>query len=91
MLLLEIIKNHAFQKVMFLLTQETFIEAELNERKLIMGQASLGFHSSHRCDICQAQDGLLIHYNSCGHEVHPSCGQDVKACVICIASPASIL
>ena len=50
-----------------------------------MGEVLEGFRSNSFCDYCKERDmnlGILIRY-SCGHEVHPHCGKDVKVCVLC--------
>ena len=86
-LLHQIFKNHAFQRVMFLLTQEAFIDCELRQRQLIVREATRGFRSTHQCWVCHGTQGLMMHYNGCNHQVHPSCGQDVKNCEVCGHEP----
>ena len=90
-LLHEILKNHAFQRIMFMLTQETFIDWELKERQLILSEAIQGCRSAAECSICDDSGGLMMHYNSCHHQLHPFCGQDVKNCAICISTPDRVI
>jgi hypothetical protein len=33
----------------------------------------------------------VIHYNNCGHEIHPYCGQDVKVCAICVLTNEKVI
>lgn len=75
---------------MQIVVQEIFVSTENSLRKqLFKEQVHLitiqlqGFATNDICHFCQQKGGLLVHYH-CGHEVHPSCGQDVRECMICL-------
>ncbi len=41
--------------------------------------------------MCQENNDLLVHYNSCGHEIHPACSHDVKVCLVCSCLEANMI